>query len=161
MNRLTILALLVGFLAVGTRPAHSGATRPRPILSAASAVAVDGRRTVVLEGDFEFPNAVQVGYPLDIVVFQGTRFVRYRVAATSVGGTSDLLADGVLAASEIPAFLTVGNPAPPDVRIVTLTNSAIRVVLPADFTAGTATAVLFAVLTNDTSLSNPISLVLP
>jgi hypothetical protein len=161
MNRLAILALVVGFLGAGTRPARGGATRPKPILAAASAVTVDVRRTVLLEGDFEFPNAVQIGYPLDIVVFQGMHFVRYRVAATPVAGTSTLLADGSLSASELPAFLGVGTPAPANVRIVTLTNSEIRVVLPADFTAGTATALLFTVLTSDTSLSNPISLVLP
>jgi hypothetical protein len=146
---------------VAAAAAWASATSPTLIVSAARAVRAEGRHAVTIEGTFDFANAVQVGYPLQLVVFQGTRFVRYPVTGTPRTGETPLLGDGRLDTGELPAFLATGGPAPADVRLVTLTATSALVTLPADFTAGTATAQVFTVLPEEPVLSNPLALVLP
>ena len=153
--------LAAGALVLTPAAVLAGATAPVLVLSAASGAVAGGARTVVLEGAFDFPNAVQVGYPLHILVFQGARFARYPVAGAAVVGESPVLGDGLLAEGELPVLLAAGAPAPPGVRLVTLRLDRATVTLPAEFTAGPATAVVFAVLPEGNVLSNPIGLVLP
>jgi len=151
-------------LALGTAaPAglRASGTSPALALSAAAGAAVDGQRSVTLDGSFDFANAVQVAYPLNLVVFQGSRFVRYRVPGTAVAGDSPELADGDLAASEIDTFGQEGSAAAAGVRIVTLIADRIRVALPAGFPAGPTRAVLYAVVPDGNVLSNPIDFTLP
>lgn len=154
-------AIVLALMLLGAMPAWPSATSPTLVVSAASATRADGRLAVTIEGTFDFANAVQVGYPLQLVVFQGTRFVRFAIGDTPRTGTTPLLADGQLALGELPAFLAAGDPAPPDVRIVTLTATHALVSLPADFAAGVATAQVFTVLPEEPVLSNPLALVLP
>ena len=154
-------ALILALLLLGALPAWPSATSPTLAVSAASATRADGRLAVTIEGTFDFANAVQVGYPLQLVVFQGTRFVRFGIGDTPRTGTTSLLADGQLTLGELPPFLGAGDPAPPDVRIVTFTATRALVSLPADFIAGAATAQVFTVLPEEPVLSNPLVLVLP
>jgi hypothetical protein len=153
--------LLAFVLVLAAATAWASATSPTLIVSAARAVHADGRHAVTIEGTFDFANAVQVGYPLQLVVFQGTRFVRYPAAGAPRTGDTALLADGRLDAAELPAFLAAGAPATADVRVVTLTATSALVALPADFAPGTATAQVFTVLPEEPVLSNPLALVLP
>jgi len=148
-------------LVLAAATAWASATSPTLIVSAARALRAESRHAVTIEGTFDFANAVQVGYPLQLVVFQGTRFVRYPATGTPRTGETALLADGRLDAAELPAFLAAGAPAPADVRLVTLTETSALVALPASFTAGTATAQVFTVLPEEPVLSNPLALVLP
>lgn len=140
---------------------HAGITSPTLLLSAASGIAAGGGRAVTVEGAFDFPNAVQVGYPLNLVVFQGTRFVRYPVVGGPVAGTSATLADGVLADTELTSLLQDGATVAGSTRIITLAPSQIRVALPSTFTAGATRAVLFTVLADGPVVSNPIDFTLP
>src|SRR4029450_763592 len=78
-----VLAALGG-LATGT--ARPSATGPTLVVSAVTGMRADGRVAVTVEGTFDFPNAVQVGYPLQLVVFQGTRFVRFPIGEAPGGG---------------------------------------------------------------------------
>jgi hypothetical protein len=156
--RLVVAVLLA---AVPSGLVHAGATSPTLVIASAFGIAGDARRTVVLETSWDYPNGVQVPYPLEIVVFQGPRFVRYPIHGAAVAGTSALLADGRLDAADLPGLLGAGAPAPGDVRIVTLTAGEARVALPAEFAAGVATAVLFATLPEHDVFSNPLTLVLP
>ena len=137
------------------------ATTPLPVLSAASGAAAGTARTATVDGVFDFPNAVQSGTALHLVVFQGTRFVRYPLGGTPVAGDSALLADGSLDQGEVAAFLAAGTPAAASVRFVTLTADQARVALPASFTAGPATAVVFGIFGIESVLSNPLTFVLP
>jgi hypothetical protein len=148
-------------LALACATAWASATSPTLVVSAARATRGDARHAVIIEGTFDFANAVQVGYPLQLVVFQGTRFVRFPVGGTPRTGDTTLLADGRLDAAELPAFLAAGAPAAAEVRIVTLTGSSALVSLPASFAPGTATAQVFTVLPEEPVLSNPLALVLP
>lgn len=156
-----VAAAIVAAAIVRPAPLRAGATSPKLVVSAATAVVGDGRRTVVIDAAYDFPNAVQVGYPLQLVVFQGSRFVRYPIGGAPVTGTSALLADGALDAADAAPLLAAGAPAPVDVRILTLTSTEARVALPAEFTAGPATVALYTILADGTTLSNPLGLVLP
>lgn len=148
-------------LGLGVALAWASATSPTLIVSAGRVMAAEGRYTVAIDGTFDFPNAVQVGYPLELVVFQGTRFVRYPLRGTAVTGTSSVLGDGRLSAAELPTFLGAGGPAAPDVRLVTLTAESAVVTLPAEFIRGTATVQSIARLPEEPVLSNPLAVVLP
>lgn len=160
IRRTALLGLAAALLAAAAR-VHAGATSPKLVVSAASAMLGEGRRTVVIDASYDFQNAVQVGYPLQLVVFQGTRFARYPIGGTPATGTSALLADGTLDAADTTPLLSAGAPAPADVRIVSLTPTEARVALPAEFAAGAANVLLYAILADGTTLSNPLALVLP
>lgn len=154
------LVVALAIVAAG-REAGAGFTSPTLVLSAARGDAGPSGRAAVFEGSFDFPNAVQVGYPLSLVVFQGTTFVRYPAAGTPVTGTSTALADGALGDAELVAFNAEGAPVAPGVRVVTMTPSAIRVTLPATFGSGPVTGVLFTILSDGNVLSNAIIFDLP
>ena len=146
---------VVGLVLVAAAPAAllASGTSPALVLSAATGSAAGSQRAVTLDGSLDFANAVQVAYPLSLVVFQGSRFVRYRLPGTVVAGTSPELADGHLTTDEIDAVDHEGSAAPAAVRI--------RVALPADFVAGPTTAVVYAILPDSNVLSNPIDFTLP
>jgi hypothetical protein len=141
--------------------AHAGFTSPTLVLSAARGDAGPAGRGAAFEGDFDFPNAVEVGYPLNLVVFQGTTFARYPAAAPPVTGTSPTLGDGVLAEGEVDTLDAAGSAAAPSVRIVTMTPSTIRVTLPSSFTSGAASGVLYTILPDGNVVSNVVAFVLP
>jgi len=105
--------------------------------------------------------AVQVGYPLQLIVFQDTSFVRFPITGTPQVGQSSLLADGRLDPDDVPGLLAAGSPAPGDVRIVSLSSTRAVLTLPANFNPGAATVQAFAVLADGRVLSNPLLLVLP
>jgi hypothetical protein len=141
--------------------ALAGYTSPTLALTAARGDAGTAGRAAAFEGTFDFPNAVQVGYPLSLVVFQGTTFVRYPAAGAPLTGTSTALADGVLDLGELASFVGQGTPADASVRIVTMTPSALRVILPSTFGPGTATGVLFTILSDGNVVSNAVDFDLP
>lgn len=163
MPRFVPIAVAVGLALAGPRPVLGGATSPTLVVSSAVGAVGDGARSIAIEGTFDFDNAVQTGYALQIVVFQGTQFVRYPVAAPPRAGTSASLADGTLDVTELPALLGDGSPAPAATRIVTLTTRTARVALPPGFAAGDATVLIAAILPvdDDVVVSNPLPLVLP
>jgi len=81
---------VVGLVLVAAAPAAllASGTSPALVLSAAIGSAAGSQRAVTLDGSLDFANAVQVAYPLSLVVFQGSRFVRYRLPGAVVAGTS-------------------------------------------------------------------------
>jgi hypothetical protein len=159
VSRVLAILLLVSALAPGR--VHAGATSPTLVLGVAEGEALDGARAARFEGSFDFPNAIQVGYPLQLVIFQGTRFVRVPLVGSPRTGTSTALADDALSEAELPGLLAAGAPAEAGVRIVTVTDRDLRVTLPASFAAGPTRAILFAILPEHPVLSNPIDFVLP
>lgn len=156
-----ITGAVLGLALLGSPPARAGFTSPTLLLASAVGAGGTSGRGVLLDGTFDFPNAIQVGYPLYLVVYQGTTFVRFAIAGTPVTGTSAALADNALSESELTSFLGQGGPAGSGTRIVTLTQSQIRVTLPSSFTAGSTRAVLFTVLPDGAVISNPIIFTLP
>ncbi|MBY0275872.1 hypothetical protein K2Z84_11050 [Candidatus Binatia bacterium] len=157
---LTLTAAAVLLLPGGAR---AGITDPVLAVSAVDAAKVDGARTLLVQGTFEFGTVLQLGYPFFVVVFQGPTFARYPLAGAPASGTSSLLADGVLADTEVPTFLGQGSAPPAGVRVVSVLRDAVRVTLPVTFTAGAATVVLVAYLpaTDGVVMSNSVSVTLP
>jgi hypothetical protein len=148
-------------LALAAPAAWAGATSPTLVLSAAHGDAGPAGRGAAFEGTFDFPNAVEVGYPLNLVVFQGTTFARYPAAAPPITGTSATLGDGMLAQGELDTLDAAGSAADASVRIVTMTPSSIRVTLPSTFTSGAAAGVLYTILPDGSVVSNVVAFVLP
>lgn len=154
------LALTAGLAGELAGEVRAAATTPTLVLSAAAPVAVGEARAVAFEGTFDFPNALEVGYPLALIVFQGTHFVRYPMTGRAHMGESSA-ASGRLDEDDVPTLDLEGVEAPADVRIVTFVPDRLRVTLPATFTAGRATAVLYASVPHGAVVSNPIVFVLP
>jgi hypothetical protein len=156
------LAIVTGLaLGLSAGEVRAAATTPTLILATAAPAVVGGARSVAFEGSFDFPNALEVGYQLELVIFQGAHFVRYPVAGTVRVGDSSSLLDGRLDEDDLPTFMREGAEAPADVRIVTFVPDRLRVTLPSTFTAGRATAVLFASVPHGAVVSNPIVFLLP
>jgi len=159
--RFSVVSVLLASLLVGSGTARAGFTEPTLVLVTAAGAAAEGARSAAFTGSFEFENALQVGLPIELVVFQGTRFVRYPATGAPKTGDSAALADGVLSDNELAAFRQEGTAAPAGVRIITLAPDRIRVALPATFTAGPTTAVLFTILDDGGVLSNALGFTLP
>ena len=159
LGRVTLASLLV--LGVLVRDGRAAATRPTLVLSAAAGSGVDGARAAVFEGTFDFANAIEIGYPLDLVVFQGARFVCYSGDGPVLEGANAVLADGELTSDELPALMATGSEAGPEVRIVTFASDRLRITLPRSFAAGPTRAVLFTPNSHGTVVSNPVQFLLP
>jgi hypothetical protein len=161
VSRILAYFVLAGATLAMPPYARGGFTTPPLILSEASGAEAGGQHSVSLRGTFDFENAVQLtGYPISLIVFQGTTFARYPFTGAPVVGTSAVLADGILTEAEV-ASLGPGTPAPTGVHIIDLESDTIRVTLPPTFTAGSATAMVIAILVDGTVVSNPIVFSLP
>ena len=151
--------LAVVLILATSRLLQAGATTPTLALSSATASVVEpGNRLVRFEAAYDYSNAVQADYDLELIVFQGKQFARYPVSGPVRVGSSAALADG-LAASDLPALDAASTPAPADVRVVEIGPTAITVRVP--LFAGGATAVLVATVDEGIVLSNPLAFVLP
>lgn len=156
-----VLATALVLSALATGVALGGATTPSLVLSSAVANRAGAGASLTVEGTLDFSNALELGYPIDLLVFQGATFTRFPFAGTPMAGTTSALADGVLAEGEIPTVVAAGTTAPNGVRVITLVRDSIRVALPPSIVAGPATAIVFGILTDGTVLSNPIDFVVP
>ena len=149
------------FLVMGAFWVQAAATKPTLVIASGAGESTGDARAAVFEVSFDFLNAVQVAYPLNLVVFQGTHFVRYPASGPAVTGDSAALADGTLVDGEVAAFMGEGVPASAEVRIVTIAADRLRVALPRTFAAGSTTGVLFATLPEGDALSNAVTFILP
>lgn len=149
------------WLLTGALWVRAAATKPALAITSGVGESTGDARAAVFEVTFDFLNAVQVAYPLQLIVFQGTHFVRYPASGPAVVGDSAELADGVLSDAEVATFMSEGSPAPAGVRIVTMAPDHLRVALPSSFTAGATVGELFATLAEGNALSNTLSFSLP
>ena len=86
LRALSVCVVLSGCQAASTDPSrtpryevwrvHAGATTPQLLMTAAAGSANGAARSVVVDGNFDFANALEVGYPIDLLVFQGSTFAR-------------------------------------------------------------------------------------
>lgn len=149
------LAPLVGALALAAAcgPAHAGSTDPVLVIGQATASGGSPTRIVDLLGSWGFEDLMQIDYPLNIVVSQGSTFVRFPVGSVPVAGTFAGLADG-LAAGEIPALELAGS-ASATASIARLALHEMTLALPATFAAGDVDVVVYVSLPLEgTFLSN-------
>lgn len=69
-----VLALLAA--AALTPGAYAGSSEPKLAIATASASSEDGVVTVEVVGNFDYDNAVRLGYPLSVLVTRGTTMAR-------------------------------------------------------------------------------------
>ena len=157
-----LLAPILGCALLLATDARAAGTSPVLGLTAATAsVAANGDRLVSAEGSFNFDDLVQIPFPAaGLMVVQGSRFVRYEVDGSMVEATSSSVADGVLP-TDLPGLLAIaGSPVGP-ARLVRIHANGVDVVLPSDFTAGSALVLLYAHHQTEYFVSNAIPVVLP
>ena len=149
-------APLAGALALAAMfcgSAHAGSTNPVLVIGHATASGGSPARIVDLLGSWGFEDVMQIDYPLNVVVSQGSTFVRYPVGGTPVSGTFAAIADG-LVAGEIPALEATGSTAP-TASITRLALHEMTLALPAAFSAGDLDVVVYVEIpVEGTFLSN-------
>jgi hypothetical protein len=134
---------------------HGGSTDPVLVIGEASISAGQPARVVHLLGSWGFDDALQLDYPLSVVVSQGSSFVRFPFGGPPVAGTFAGLSDG-LAASEIAALESAGSPSAA-ASISHLALHEMTLALPAVFAPGGVRVVLYVSLPGEgTFLSNPV-----
>lgn len=151
-----LLARLAGALALTALlggNARSGSTDPVLVLGHATASGGSPARVLDILGSWGFEDVMQIDYPLNVVVIQGSTFVRYPVGGTPVSGTFAALANGLVAA-EIPALEAAGSAAPA-ASITRLALHEMTLALPAIFSAGSVDVVVYVEIpVEGTFLSN-------
>jgi hypothetical protein len=132
---------------------RAGSTDPVLVIGQASASGGSPSRVVDLLGSWGFDDALQIDYPLSIVVSQGSSFVRYRFGEQAVSGTFAGLADG-LSLGEIAALESAGSP-DAGASITRLALHEMTLSLPAIFAPGDLSVVAYVTLPGEgTFLSN-------
>ncbi len=132
--------LLAAMLMASPPAALGGSTDPVLVIGQASASGSPAR-LVDLLGAWGFDDTLQIDYPLNVVVSQGTNFVRFPVGDVAEAGSFAGLADG-LAIAEIAALESAGSPSS-DAAIVQFTLHEITLALPAGFAPGSVDVVLY------------------
>jgi hypothetical protein len=140
--------------------AMAGATTPTLLVASATVVGSGAARTVTFDVAYDYENAVQADYEIELVVFQGRDFARYPISGTARVGSSAALDDG-LAAADLPALDAAATPAPATVRPVVIAADRVTVSLPASFAPGSATVAFVATVEEGVVLSNPLDFTLP
>jgi len=134
-------------------PAQAGSTDPVLVIGQATAGGGSPSRIVDLLGSWGFEDLMQIDYPLNIVVSQGTSFVRYSVGDAPVAGTFAGLDNG-LTIAEIPSLEATGAPTA-SASIARLALHEMTLMLPNTFAAGSINVVLYVSLPGEgTFLSN-------
>ena len=136
--------------------ALAGATDPTLAIGRFIVRPVAAATAADVTGVFGFDDALQVSYPLTLVVYQGTFFVRFPVGGTAESGNFAGLPDG-LAVSEIASLEGAGTPES-GAEMLALEPNRIQVSLPPSFFDGTVTAVLYVELPEEGGFtSNAVS----
>lgn len=157
--RIPIIAAAAALWVAALAPAaRGGSTDPMLVIGQATAAGGSPARIVNLLGAWGFDDALQIDYPLSIVVSQGTSFVRYPVGGSPESGTYSGLADG-LSIAEIPALESAGGLAS-SASIQRLARHEMTLALPATFASGAVTVVLYVSIPGEgTFLSNTVETV--
>lgn len=133
--------------------ARAGSTDPVLVIGQATASGGSPSRVIELLGAWGFDDVLQIDYPLNIVVSQGTSFVRYPVGDVAVAGTFAGLADG-LSLGELTALESTGSPTT-DALLIRLALHEMTLGIPATFAPGSVQVVLYTTLPGEGSfLSN-------
>lgn len=137
-------------------PARAGSTDP--VLLIGDAVVRGGAAAGLLEltGTWAFDDVLQVSFPLNVVVSQGTTFARYPAGGTARSGSYAGLGDG-LAANEITALESAGS-ADAAAAITHIDAHTMKLALPPVFDPGPVRVVLYVRLPGEGSfLSNHVT----
>lgn len=114
--------LMIGMLFVASA-AHAGSSEPKLAIANASASSDGGVVSVEILGNFDYDNAVRLGYPLSILVTQGATMAR-------------LLFDGRVGTGDAWTNLSPPADVPGAPGVIAIGPERLTVVLPPSFTAG-------------------------
>ncbi len=156
--RLSLTGMIVLATAIGAGPELARAGSTDPVLGVGAAVATAAGASAVLEvsGVWAFDDILQVVFPLNVVVSQGSTFARFPVGAAAESGTLAELTDG-LAISEI-TLLEGSGAVDPDASLVRIEHHSMVLALPPIFTDGSLRVVLYVDLPfEDTFISNEVT----
>lgn len=136
-----VAAALALFSAPGAR---AGSTDPVLVIGQATCGGGSPARLVDLLGSWGFDDVLQIDYPLTVVVYQGSTFVRLRTGQPAVAGSFAGLSDG-LAAGEVAALEGAGSPTA-SASIVRFASHEMTLALPPVFAAGDLEVILYVSL---------------
>ncbi len=139
-------------------PAGARAGSFEPILAIGQVVARHAGQSAIVEvtGNFGFDDALQIDFPVNLLVYQGKEFVRYPLGGTPIAGTFIPLLNG-LKARQI-SNLEAKGAFEWEAEIIGLQPNRITVSLPPKFEDGSITAILYVVDPQlGPFLSNPVS----
>ncbi len=159
ITKRTVVCLAIAAVALGSSLARAGATDPTLALGQLTASPAGAAAIVEITGIFGFDDVIQVTYPLNLVVYQGTAFTRYQVGSQPQSGSFAGLADG-LDTTEVAALEGSGQ-AEANAEILRIEPNRVQVSLPTGFADGIVAAVLYVELPGEgTFTSNTLSTVL-
>lgn len=150
-------AACASLLLLVTIPAfvRAGSTDPTLAIGQVSVRPAGAASVVEVSGIFGFDDLLQVSFPLNLVVFQGTTFVRYPVGGAPESGTFAGLGDG-LQTDELSALESAGV-ADPGAELLRLRPQRLLAALPTSIGDGTVTVVLYVEVPGEGSfLSNAL-----
>ena len=148
-----IAAMAVLFLC---SPCRAGSTDPELAVGEVTAIPAGDTAVLQVSGTWAFDDILQVDFPLNLVVSQGTTFVRYQVGQPARSGNLPGLADG-FQVGEIGALEAQGVE-DPGARFVLLSAHRIVVVLPPSISDGPLTVTGYVVVPGaDAVLSNSVT----
>ncbi|MFQ5514977.1 MAG: hypothetical protein ACE5FG_11125 [Myxococcota bacterium] len=152
------LAVAVALLVMALTPPGPRAASTDPTLAIGQVVALrtDAGTLVEIHGILGFDDLLQVSFPLNLVLHQSGEFVRYPIGGAPQSGSFAGLLDG-LETGEIVTLEALGSPEPA-AQILRLQPRSLTVLLPASFSVGPLSAVLYVEVSGEGSfLSNAVT----
>jgi len=146
-----IASLLIG-------PVGAWAGSFGPTLAIGQVVAQHAGESALVEvtGNFGFDDALQVDFPVNLVIYQGKEFVRYPLGGEPSSGSFIPLQSGLVARQIL--HLEANSEFEAEAEIVRLEPKRLLVSLPPKFEDGSITAVLYVIdPTEGLFLSNAVS----
>ena len=137
-------ALIVAVLATAAlaRLAHAGSSEPKLAIATATASVEQGVVTIEIVGNFDYDNAVRLGYPLSVLVTRGATIAR-------------MLIDGRVGNSDVWTNLKDPTGIPGAPGVVAMGPERLTVVLPPELcTPGIVTLRLEALFVIDGSTTS-------
>lgn len=154
-------ALLAAFLTLLPVSVRAVGTDPTLALTSVRVLsAADGSRSLSITGTFGFEDQVQFSFPLGVIVYRGTSFVRSEFSGQPYQGVASSLANGIQT-TDVAGILASGSPAPAPAKLLDVSSDRVSLALPAGFGSGSATVVVYSVFEGEAFLSNTLTVTLP
>jgi len=148
-------ALALTVVLLNPSPGRGGSTTPELAVGEVTISPAGQTSVVEITGTWAFDDIMQVDFPLNIVVSQGSTFVRYEVGAGPESGAFAGLGDG-LSVGEIPALEAAGSP-DETARFVILSPHRIVLSVPDSIGNGPVTVRAYVVVPDYMVISNPVT----
>ncbi len=143
-------------LLIGPAGARAGSFEPGLAIGQVVAQYAGPSAIVEVTGNFGFDDALQINFPVNLLVYQGKEFVRYPLGRAPISGAFVPLLNGLLA-RQISRLEARGE-LESEAEIIGLQPNRITVSLPPKFGDGSITAILYVVDPyQGPFLSNPVS----